>query len=309
MAEATQWSLRMTGPFSKCIPKRIRKMGRRWRQRVWRWRFGDLDDRLTAADRKRDIKSKNRASLAMVESWITDSDFENSIYDYGIRPKNRPLIDAAIGEETTLSDLIAYLSRDLTKDLRYLEIGVSVGKNFFQMLNQWNDAQLVGFDIEDINPVLKRYLEEGASVSWETMADSPRKKPSSLTDYTFKENRNHVRYLAGDLFDDGSWAKLAGSKFNLVFSDACHKPEAILREWHLIKSLRLLDEDEFVFVWDDVQGEMQAAFNQISGDMRHMFHIPASEVWLGGCRGWFGINQRCHEVGVVRKLCPARISN
>lgn len=293
----------------KRLRKRIRNIYRGWRQRAWRWKFGDLDDRLTAVDRKREIKEKNRTSLAMVKSWISDSSYENSIYHYGIRPKNRHLIDAAVGDETTLSDLIAFLAKDLTRDVRYLEIGVSVGKNFFQMLNQWNDALLVGFDIENINPVLERYLEKGAGVSWETTEGSPRKSASNLTDYTFKKNRNHVRYLAGDLFDDASWARLAGSTFNLVFSDACHEPNAILREWHLIKSLRLLDEDEFVFVWDDLRGEMQAAFNEISGDMRQMFHIPASEVWLGRCRGWFGINQGHHEVGVVRKIRPATNSN
>jgi hypothetical protein len=289
------------------IRKRILKTPEVWRERLWRWRFGDLDDRLLAAERKRDIKNTNRNSLAMVKSWIADRDYENSIYHYGIRPRNRHVIDAAIGEETTISDLIAFLAKDLTKDVRYLEIGVSVGKNFFQMLNQWNDALLVGFDIENINPVLERYLEKGAAVSWKTMESSPRKNPSSLTDYTFKENRNHVRYLAGDLFDDASWARLADCNFNLVFSDACHEPEAILREWQLIKSLRLLDNDEFVFVWDDLRGEMQAAFGQISADMRIMFHIPASDVWLGRCRGWFGVNQRYHEVGVVRKRSPAPI--
>ena len=295
--------------FRKRVHKRMRKICRAWRQWAWRWKFGDLDDRLPAGDRKREIKRKNRTSLAAVKSWITDSDYENSICHYGIRPKMRHLIDAAVGEETTLSDLIAFLAKDLTKDVRYLEIGVSVGKNFFQMLNQWNGALLVGFDIEDISPVLKRYLEKGEGVSWETMEGSPRKNPSNLTDYTFEKNRNHVRYLAGDLFDDASWARLVGSSFNLVFSDACHEPKALLREWHLIKSLRLLDEDEFVFVWDDLRGEMQAAFNQISGEMRKMFHIPASEVWLGRCRGWFGTNQGHHEVGVVRNLRPVTNSN
>jgi hypothetical protein len=296
-------------PTSKSIRKRIRNISRAWRQRAWRWRYGYLDDRLTATDRKREIKSKNRTSLATVNSWITDSDYERSIYRYGIRPKNRLRIDAPIGEETTLSDLIACLAMDLTKDIRYLEIGVSVGKNFFQMLNQWNDALLVGFDIEDINPVLERYLEKGASVSWETKEGSPRKSPSSLTEYTFKMNRNQVRYLTGDLFDDASWARLAGSTFNLVFSDACHEPKAILREWDLIKSLRLLDQDEFVFVWDDLRGEMQGAFKQISAEMRRTFNIPASDVWLGLCRGWYGSNQNYHEVGVLRKLGSAKISN
>jgi hypothetical protein len=279
-------------------------MPRRWREWAWRLKFGDLDARLTAADRKRDVKARNRATLALVKNWITDSDYENSIYRYGIREKNRGRIDAPVGEETTLADLIAFLSKDLKKDLHYLEIGVSVGKNLFQMLHQWNNALLVGFDIEDINPVLEDYLKKGARVSWQTMKGSPRKKQSNLTDYTFEQNHNHVRYLAGDLFDDSSWARLAGNSFNLIFSDACHEPSAILREWHQIKSLRLLDQDEFIFVWDDLRGEMQAAFEQIAAEMRTAFSIPASEIWLGRCRGWYGVNQRHHEVGVVRKLNP-----
>ncbi len=248
------------------------------------------------------IKKKNRASLAAVKCWIADSDYENSIFNYGLPAPVRHLIDASIGDETTYSDLIAFLARDLTRGVRYLEIGVSVGKNFFQMLNQWSEALLVGFDIEDINPVLERHLEKGERVVWETNPGSLRKAPSSLANYAFPQNGNRVRYLAGDVFDEQSWARLTGTSFNLVFSDAYHSADALLAEWQMIKSLQRLDAEEFIFVWDDLGGEMGQAFNRISGEMREMFRISASETWLGPCRGWLGTNEGYHAVGVVRKI-------
>ena len=258
-----------------------------------------------AGPRLDEIKRGNRTTLAAVKSWIAESDYEKSLFQYGLPASVRHLIDAPVGDETTYSDVLAFLAEDLTKQVRYLEIGVSVGKNFLQMLRQLHGALLVGFDIEDINPVFENYLEKGTGVAWETRAGSLRKTPSTLTEYAFLPNDNRVRYLAGDLFDDASWARLTGTTFNLVFSDAYHSADALLAEWRAIKSLGLLDADEFIFVWDDLGGEMSDAFNRISGEMREIFRIPASETWFGRCGGWLGTNEGYHAVGVVRKLRAA----
>lgn len=248
-----------------------------------------------------EIMSTNRASLEAVSCWLSDSDYENSVFNYGLPRDVRHLLDAPIGDEVTYADVLAVLATGLEKRVSYLEIGVSAGKTFFQMLRFLKNAQLVGFEIEDMNPVLERFLEKGRRIEWLTATESLRKTASSLTDYEFAENKNRVRYVAGDVFDDNSWARLSGCKFNLVLSDAFHSGDALLREWRFIKALDLLDPSEFAMVWDDLgDSGMRAAFFQIAEEMRELYHIPADEVGIGLCRGWLGMNEGHHPVGIVR---------
>ena len=79
-----------------------------------------------------EIVRKNRASLAAVPSWIADSDYRASVFHYGLPEYARPFIDGYIGDETTYSDIIAYFAKQLSQPVRYFEIGVSVGRNFFR---------------------------------------------------------------------------------------------------------------------------------------------------------------------------------
>src|SRR2546421_409781 len=55
-----------------------------------------------------EIMRKNRVSLDAVPSWISDVDYQNSIFRYGLPPHVRSFIDGYIGDETTYSDIIAY---------------------------------------------------------------------------------------------------------------------------------------------------------------------------------------------------------
>jgi hypothetical protein len=258
---------------------------------------GDSDGRVLS-----EITRENRAALGAVPCWIRESDYESSIFNYGLPRRVRHLIDADIGPETTYSDILLYLAGSLRREVRYLEIGVSVGKNFYQVLQRVRDAQLTGFDIEDINPVLESVLHKTSRVEWETLPTSIRKKPSSLTAYEFAQNRNSVRYVAGDLFDDASWMKLRGGRFNLIFSDAFHSSEALMQEWRMIKSLELLDSAEFVVLWDDLGNRhMRAAFHEIVGDMRDVFGIRTIEAGIELYRGWLGRHEMHHPVGFARK--------
>lgn len=244
-------------------------------------------------------------ALAGVKNWIADADYENSIFQYGLPPRVRPFIDAFIGEETTYSDVIAYLAHGLTAPVRYLEIGVSVGKNFFQLLHFLKEAELTGFDIEDINPTLERFLEKRAMSEWETSPASLRKRNSRLGEYAFPRNDNRVRYLAGDVFDERSWERLAGGKFNLVFSDAFHSGDALLHEWEEIKRFELLEPREFTMVWDDLHSpDMRAAFDRISTEMQSRFAIAPDDCGGGRCRGWMGPHEDHHTIGIVRKRGP-----
>jgi hypothetical protein len=255
-------------------------------------------DRLLMAE----IMRQNRAVLAKIPNWIQDTDYEASIFHYGLPRQIRPFINRSIGEEMTYSDLIAYMARALKAPVRYFELGVSVGKNFFQMLHQLKGADIVGFDIEDINPALERVLEKRSSVEWDTMAESLRKRSSRLTEYAFAANDNRVRYLAGDVFDEASWQRLAGEKFNLVFSDAYHSGDALIREWEKLKRFELLDAREFTMLWDDLDSpEMQSAFAQIIAEMQTLYGVAREDCGIGRARGWIGPYEPPHQVGLAVK--------
>jgi hypothetical protein len=249
-----------------------------------------------------EIMRQNRATLGLVPRWISDADYLGSIFHYGLPAHVRPFIDGYIGDETTYSDVIAYFANLLTAPVRYLEIGVSVGKNFLQLLHYLRNAELVGFDIEDINPTLERFLEKRGQVEWETQPDSLRKRPSRFTEYAFPRNNNRARYLAGDVFDAQSWERLKGEKFNLVFSDAYHSGEALIAEWEKIKALDLLEPREFTMIWDDLHGpEMQGAFERIAREMQARYGVLPEDCGGGLCRGWLGPQEGHHTVGIVRK--------
>ena len=253
-----------------------------------------------------EIMRQNRAVLAKIPNWIEDADYEGSIFHYGLPRQIRPFINRPIGEEMTYSDLIAYFARGLKAPVRYFELGVSVGKNFFQMLPQLKGADIVVLDIEDIiediNPVLERVLDKRSSVEWETMAESLRKRPSRLTEYSFAANNNRVRYLAGDVFDEASWQRLAGEKFNLVFSDAYHSGDALIREWEKLKRFELLDAREFTMLWDDLDSpEMQSAFAQIVAEMQTLYGVAREDCGIGRAHGWIGPHEPPHQVGLVVK--------
>ena len=55
-------------------------------------------------------------------------------------------------------------------------------------------------------------------------ADTQSSLPS-LTGFWDAVGGNQVWYVAGDVLDDGCWARLQGRKFNFIFSDALHRPE------------------------------------------------------------------------------------
>jgi len=256
-----------------------------------------VDKRLLA-----EIMRKNRASLATVPSWISDRDYRASVFHYGLPEYVRPFIDGYIGDEPTYSDIIAYFAKQLARPVRYFEIGVSVGKNFFQMLHHVEFAEMVGLDIEDINPVLAGFLTKREHVEWPTMEGSLRKAPSSVTEYEFSPHRKRVRYIAGDVFDDDMWRRLAGEKFNLVFSDAYHNGEALKREWNWISRLELMDETGCVMIWDDLDSpEMQQAFSAVAREMTARFSLAKENVGLARCRGWLGMREPPHTIGFAYK--------
>ncbi len=236
----------------------------------------------------------NRESLNLVENWIDNAAIERSCFDYGIPKYIRNEIDKPIGNSVTYTDVMLYISRNYFSHINYLEIGVSVGKNFFQLLNGQNSGRFTGFDIEEINPVLEQRLTFKKKEEWPTPGESIKKTSSSIKQYSFREM--DVAYLSADVWDENSWAKLKGNKYNVIFSDALHTPEAILFEFEMLVKYDLLDE-KFVIFWDDLIGKMRRSFYKIIKKYKKVYQIE--DIYLLQINGWIGEHEAPHSVGII----------
>ena len=240
------------------------------------------------------IMKQNRNSLSTIDDWIDDKAFQNSFFQYGVPDFIKKEINKPIGDSMTYTDVMVYIAKEHFKKVNYLEIGVSVGKNFFQLLNALNESQFTAFDIEEINPVLANRFVLKEKTEWPTPVDSIKKTNSSLTGFEFEQKR--VNYLCADVWDENSWARLEGNRFNLVFSDALHSHKAILFEFEMLVKYNLLDE-KFVIVWDDLVGKMRNSFFKIIKKYNNNFKIK--DVYLLSINGWVGQNEKPHSVGII----------
>jgi hypothetical protein len=239
---------------------------------------------------------KNRATLGLVPHWLDEDVYRSSIFQYGLPPHIRAFIDQPISESPTYSDLIVSLASKFPS-LSYLELGPSVGKNFFQVAKAAVGAELVAVDIEEINPVLAQRLNMKSESSWPTMEGSKRTAFSSQK--VFELDGNRVEYVAGDLFDVQTWDRLNGRKFNMIFSDAFHSSDALLMEWENISKRGLISPGPLAMVWDDLNSQdMRSAFYKIAAEL--FMKRPNALVSLELFQGWVGHHESSHLIGVVR---------
>jgi len=243
------------------------------------------------------IHRTNLASLGSVPRWIDDDVYERSVYNYGLPKRVKHLIDEPIGDALTYTDLLVSFSRSLNRPVNYLELGVSVGKNFLQLERALENARLTGFDIEAINPVLEHLLGPSRLIErWTTMPKSLKRTESSLIEL----GKGRVRYLNGDIWDEASWQRLRHEKFNVIFSDAFHDPNAVLFEFEMLRALELLDLDAFVLVWDDLSGGTTRSFFRIFSELKRRLGAGNVRLDVMTVNGWLGMNEHPHTVGVIR---------
>ena len=240
------------------------------------------------------VIAQNRKSLSEIETWQNDAAMIGSCFEYGVPSFIRVELDKKLNNDPTYSDYILLVARKYFENLNYLEIGVSVGKNFFQILNGVKNSNLVGFDIEDIYPVLQKKLDFKSDSFWPSLSNSIKKNNSSLKEYSY--NSNKVKYISADVWDENSWKRLSGEKFNIIFSDALHTPEAILFEFEMLVKYKLL-ADKFVIVWDDLVGDMQKSFYQIIKKYDKEYNIKSK--FLIKVNGWVGQYEDKHSVGII----------
>lgn len=238
---------------------------------------------------------KNRESLDLINNWIDETSLSKSWYQYGIPDYIRDEINRKINTDITYSDIILLLSYLNFNRTNYLEIGVSVGKNFFQIANGVNKpSKIFGIDLEDINPILHEKFQFERQELWETPKESLKKTKSSITYYKYQ--KSEITYLCADVWDIHCWEKLSNNKFNIIFSDALHTPQAILFEFEQIIKNNLLDK-KFVIIWDDMESEMKYTFYKII--RKYKRHLGIKETYLLTINGWIGEHERKHQVGLI----------
>jgi hypothetical protein len=244
------------------------------------------------------IKKKNRNSLKEIQDWINDDDFKKSFFNYGVPDFVKPLLNREIGDKNTYTDLLLYFSKHLNSP-KYLELGVSVGKNFYQIAEGLENSFLMGFDIEDISSPLKNKFNFVEIESWKGPQTSLRNREFELTSYNYKSNK--IKYLAGDIWDEASWMKLSGNKFNIIFSDALHTPEALLWEYQMLDKYQLLDE-KFIIIWDDLNNGLEKSFQQIAKNLINDKKVNSKGVFLLKVNGWLGENEIPHDIGLITNI-------
>jgi len=248
----------------------------------------------------KDAIRANRSVLDRIDSWLDMDALKASVYNYGIPPALLPVLDRPVGSEPTYSDLLVTIGRALEEDLRYLEVGVSVGENLVQMIANVNQGLFVGIDLEDIHPILEREMTCEGEIRWVPGPKSRRKRMSYLRRYRVKASGSQVLYLAGDVNDELLWQQLRGHRFNLIFSDALHSPEGLRTEYLAWKENKLLDERQCTIVWDDLDRlEMRAEFHNIAIDLVRETEPSRRVASVEFYRGWVGVHEYRHVIGIL----------
>lgn len=232
-----------------------------------------------------------------------------------------PAVDLTAREpNVTYTDLIAFLSGWLSKPVHYLEIGVSVGMNFLPLCRHLRDGTLVALDIEEPFPVLRDHLDAGERIDgWDGNCvdrhgdnidrrfyiDAHRLTPATRQRWQIEGDGPSIIYASADLFADRTWEALkpaAGNRpFNLIFSDAWHRPYALRHEAEKLLSGDYIDPDEFILFWDDLGGGMTDAFRDIYADVKTRFG-PNVRAGIVDVYGTYHTQNRPHRIGYMLKL-------
>lgn len=241
------------------------------------------------------IKQKNRAALHSISTWIDAETLERSVFQYGIPAEHLPKLNLPTDHYTTYTDIIAFLTDRMGAPIRYLEVGVSVGKNFWQIANYVENAIITGLDVEELNPTIRDRFECKEREMW--TGDPSLLRPQSST-AIYRYHSNTIRYHCMDEFDETGWQRMSGEKFNVYFSDAFHNPEALRFEYQMLKKYNLLDENEFVMIWDDLGGAMEEVFLEIFNDVLAKGKPVYKYRFI--TNGW--VNEKNHQIGIITTL-------
>ena len=183
-------------------------------------------------------------------------------------------------------DIIPYLCNYIGNEIIYVEIGVSVLKNFYCIANNLTSSKLFAFDINTINPIVEEKFNN--------------KKQLSNTSNSYEFNSNKITYVQGDVYNAGDLQELIdlSQEANFIFSDADHTPEGLMSEYVNYYSKCLAEN--FIIYFDDINSEMFETFVTIYKDIeKKLSNIKA---YTFAINGWFGENENLHKNGIITNL-------
>lgn len=223
------------------------------------------------------IIKRNRQYLKTIDNFLPYDVYIKN--DYGVQKRIYDQLDEDIPEILTYSDLIVYLITRIFEDsVNYLEIGVSVLKNYLQINNGIKNSKLVAFDINEINP-----------------------RFSNIEDMQL--NNNILNYYKGsvlDISDTSKFINLYPDKFDFIFSDALHTPQAIRAEYNLI--IKKCLSENFILYYDDLDFEgLEDEFfrikKEIQEDRKTTINCYTFYIY-----GWIGTKEKLHKNGIITNV-------
>jgi len=276
----------------------------------------------------------NRNTLSSVGSWIKKSDWNTppTLFNYGLPEHVFHLIDAKISNDITECDLLCYFMsyfQKLNTPVNYLEIGVSVGKTFYQICKFIQSHNFEGYklhclDIEIMNPTFKNLINSTLSYDDHLVTMIPSKpKPDSIRGNDtislskWAHRNSEIMYHESDEFADDVW-KTMTTPYNVIFSDALHEPAALLKEYKNLKKYNIIASEGFIYCFDDLEANendrMWSAVKLIKADLAIKYPGILLEHLV--VNGWLGQNEHPHHFGVIHwhphtpcdftKLCPSK---
>ena len=267
----------------------------------------------------------NRNHHNSVASWVATETLKSppSRFNYGVPEHIVSKLNLNIDDNPIIADLISSLAASIGDDVRYLEIGTSIGKTAYLVMAYAHvrNIPLVCFclDIEEINEVFLRMTEDLFQIN-SSKAIFPRSEFFQRLAYVFRSHHNcdtslvkigkTFYYACGDEYDLVTWDIVAGESpakgFNIVYSDALHDPSALRFEYSQLKALNLLCKSTLYYVFDDLeyspaQAEvskgMWSSVLAIAEDLTESFHDV--NIYGGLINGWIGQHEHPHAIAVI----------
>ena len=115
-------------------------------------------------------------------------------------------------------------------------------------------------------------------------------------------NNNELIYFKGSVLD-GEDTELFNSKikykYNFIFSDALHEPDAVMQEYQNIIKDNL--DDEFILYFDDLDFEgLNSTVKNIFDDLKTSHDkIYFTTFYVNG---WIGQHEKLHKNGVISTI-------
>ncbi len=234
--------------------------------------------------------NKNRSILDGLGTLISKKEYE--LTDYGIPKKNLQYINEPINKYLCNIDLIIILLTFFRKkEVNYLEIGVSIMKNFFVIENNFKNFNLFAYDI---NPIIGKHK-------------SKFQKDSELNSFYFSENTNNsLFYYVGDVlneFQTKEFTSKLNSKFDFIYSDALHTQAGVEAEFKNIIQNNL--NDEFIIYYDDLDIDWDiptveaAVFNIFRKLKKENKNVKLFTFWING---WLGQYESMHKNAIITNI-------